>query len=317
MSEHGMSDKVEVKNIFEPGGGSHGDGMGGLGAMAAIAALGNRNEQGAGAFLPALAAMGHRGHDGMGMGGIGAGLVGGIIGGLLFNRRGGFGGDDGGCSNGGGISAGQAAFDQTILTGITGLTAAVPTVALQTQNAVQSSIGALALGTQQGLANVKDTVQNSSAVELVAISGVKDSVQNTAAALAAALCNVNQNISSQGCQTRELVASSTTAILQRLSQDVIDGLRHERDRAERSIEVNALRSQVEVTQTVNTTQTQAQAQAQVQAQFNELNNHMRRCFDMINVVHQEARSTNSNVIAGNAGAVTTGAQTSTPTNVNA
>jgi len=307
----GQHDKVDVQNIFKPGHGHDGGGGGGLGTMAAIAALGNRNDHSS-SMLPALMA----GHGGMGgMGGFGAGLVGGVLGGLLFNRRGLGGGDGDGTS---GPSCGQVAFDQTILNGITGLTAAVPTTALQTQNALQNSIGQLALADQQGFANTKDAVFATAVVTQGAVAGVKDAVQNTSAALAAALCNVNQNISAQGCMTREAIASSTTTILQKLDQNTIDELRHERDRAERSIEVNALRSQVDITNTNTATATQSQTQNQFQFQLQDLNNKFSRLCDLVNIVHQEARATNNNVIAGNTGAVTTGAQTSTasPTSVN-
>jgi len=74
---------------------------------------------------------------------------------------------------------------------------------------------------------------------------------------------------------------------------------------------------VEVNQTVNTNQTQAQAQAQAQFQFQDINNRIARLCDIVADVNQIARSTNANIIAGNQGAVVTGPQTSTPTNVNA
>ena len=53
---------------------------------------------------------------------------------------------------------------------------------------------------------------------------------------------------------------------------------------------------------------QAQAQAQSQAVFGDI---LRR----LEGLHQVAASTNSNIIAGNQGAVQTGAQSSTPTNI--
>lgn len=287
-------------NVFPGMGGDHG----GASTAATIAALGHRNQDGGMAALAPLAMMNH---GGLGGGGFAAGALGFVAGAVLSGRGrggllGGDGGGDGGC--------GQAAFDQTILNGVNGLTAAVPTVGLQTQIAINGSIGALALGTQQGLSNVKDAVQNIGGVNLAATGGVKDAVQSAFAIL-------NQNILEQGCQNRAVTLAATTQILQKLDQNTIDDLRERTARAERSIEVNALASRVEVNQTVNTTTLQNQQQAQGQFQIQALLDEVRACRREVAFVHQEARATNGNVIAGNTGAVTTGAQTSTPTNVNA
>jgi hypothetical protein len=64
-----------------------------------------------------------------------------------------------------------------------------------------------------------------------------------------------------------------------------------------------------VTQTVNQAQAQAQQQQQQQNDARDLRN-------ILAGVVQAIHATNSNVIAGNTGAVTTGAQTANPTNVN-
>lgn len=297
------SDKVNIHV-----GGEGGAGGGGMAAI--IAALGNRNQGGDNAALVASMLGNRNDNDGMNaMWPI-------ILLALLGRGRGGLGGDEGGCGPGG-VSPGQAALLQTILETAGATRAAVPQTALETQNAIQGAIGALALGGQQGFANVKDSVQAGLLATLAATAGVKDSVQNGFALQARDLAVINQNVSAQGCETREAVAASTTAILSRIDRSEIDELRHGRDRAERAIEVNALRSQVEVNQTVNTTTNQAQAQAQAQFQIQDVNNVLRRICDQLADVHQVARATNANIIAGNAGAVTTGAQTSTPTNVNA
>lgn len=305
IMEHGVSDKVEVKNIFEPGRGE-GGGMGGMGTAAVIAALGNRNEGGgAAAMLPALLA--GRGHDGLGMGGFGAGLVGGVLGGLLFGgRRGGlFGGDEGGGGGGAETRIDSTIVGTAVLTKLGSIEAAIPLASAQTENVILQQTNQITnLASQAQLANA------------AGFASVKDSVQNVGAALAQALCNVNQNISAQGCQTREAIAASTTAILQKIDANTIDDLRARADRAERSVEVNALRSTVEINNTATATSQQAQGQFQVQAQFQDLNNRIGRLVDLVSIVHQEARATNNNVIAGNTGAVTTGAQTANPTNVN-
>src|SRR6267154_3792793 len=114
MSEHGMSDKVEVKNIFEPG---RGGGMG---------------EGGLASALPLLLA-GRADHGGFGgMGGFGAGLVGGVLGGLIFNRRGGFGGGDDG---GGGAETriDSNIFGTAVLTKLGSIEAAIPLASAQTE----------------------------------------------------------------------------------------------------------------------------------------------------------------------------------------
>lgn len=307
MSE-GMSDKVEVKNIFEPGrGGGH---DGGLNAMAAIAALGNRNEQSASAFLPAMAMMGHRGHDGYGLGGgLGAGLVGGLIGGALFGGRGrgGLFGGGGECSDDGAETRVEnSVFNTAVLGKLGTIEGAIPLASAQTENvvlqqtnALTNALASLALGTQQAFGNTKDTVQNVGALNLSATN------------------NVNQNVLEQGCQTRAAVAAAATAILSRIDRFEIDDLRHRAERNERQVEIQSLRSNIEVNQTVNTTQQQAQQQSQWQFQLQDMNNRLGRLFDRVDIVHQEQKSTNANIIAGNSGAVVTGPQTSTPTAVNA
>jgi hypothetical protein len=284
-----------------------GGGEGGGGGMAAIiAALGNRN-QGSGDSAALIASMmgGHRDNDGMNS--MWPILLLALLGG---RKGGGLLGGDGDCGTAVGVTPAQAAILQTLLEGQSSLRAEVPTTALQTQNALEQVLASLALGTQQGFANTGDKVQSVGALQLTATTGVKDAVQSAFSVL-------NQNILDQGCKGREATQASTTAILSRIDRQEIDTLRHERDRFERQTEINSLRSQVEVNQTVNTTTNQAQAQAQAQFQIQDVNNVLRRICDQLADVHQTARATNANIIAGNQGAVVTGPQTSTPTNVNA
>ncbi len=173
-------------------------GEGGGGAMAAvIAALGNRNQGNDNAAL--IAALGNRNDDSnslaplMAMMGGGGGWgnrgMEGILPFLLLALlgRGGRGGPFGGGDDCGGGGAGVAALLQTLMEGQSALRAEVPTVGLETQNALQNSIAQFALGTQQGFANVKDSIQNGIAFLDRDIQGV------------------NQNVSAQGCQTRETV----------------------------------------------------------------------------------------------------------------
>lgn len=264
------SDKVSINVGGEGGGG------GGAGLAAVIAALGNRNQGNDNAAL--IAALGNRNDHSRDDGFSGGGMLGIVALLALLNRgRGGFGGDDG-CAPGG-IGAGHAALLQTLLEGQSNLRAEVPTTALETQNAIQSAVGALALGTQQGFANVKDSVQASLLANLTATSAVKDTVQT-------AFTVLNQNVSEQGCKTRETVQATSTAILQKLDQNEIDRLRHERDSALRTVDVNALRSQVEVNQTVTSTASAAQSQFQVQSQVNELAGLVRNLASIVAIGNQ-------------------------------
>lgn len=184
--------------------------------------------------------------DGFG-GGLGTGLVGGILGGLLFNRRGGFGGDGGD----GVTPILDNAANLAILAKLGTVEAAVPLTALQTQATISGEIGSLALGGQQGFANVKDAIQASAALQLTIAAGIKDAVQaNSLANLAAT--------NAQGDRIVALINSNEVANLQR--QLVVADLDRRDERSfgrSREVEVN-------VTQTVN--QAQAQAQAQLQAQ---------------------------------------------------
>ncbi len=279
---HDDEKHVHVHNIFK---GHKGGGMDGNNGLLAAALLGNQHT---------------RGDYGAGLGGgLGAGLLGGVLGGLIFNRRGGFGEGEADCAPGG-IGASQAAFDSTILNGITGLTAAVPTTALQTQNAIQSAIGSLALGTQQGLSNVKDAVQNSATANLIATNNVGTQVQT------GTLQNIIA-IGNDGDKTRALIQSISDMNLQRELGVAQALLAEERtSRRVRDVEVN-------VNQTVNQNQAQAQAQQQQQQQFASL-------FSLLHGVNNElqvARATNANLIVGNTGAVATGPQTANPVNVRA
>lgn len=311
------SDKV---NINVGGGEGRGGYDGGASIAAVIAALGNRNQGNDNAALVA-ALMNNRDRDrDDGLGGGVAGLVALMA---LLNRRGfGDGGDCGGDRDwggrdrDGGLSPGQAAALQTLMEGQSSLRAEGPENTLRAQGEILQAISELALADQAGFANVKDSVQAGLLATLAATSGVKDSVMNNSALLQRDLATVNQNVSAQGCQTRETVLASENRIIAKLDQNTIDDLRHRAERAERAVEVNALASRVEVNQTVTTTQAQAQAQGQIQAQFQDIGNVLRRVCDRLDAVHQVAQAANSNIIAGNTGAVVTGPQNNNPTNVN-
>lgn len=270
-----MADGINTDKVIVNAGGS---GDGGGGSMAAvIAALGNRNQGNDNAALiaalgnrndnqlgPLMAMLGNNNRDRDGMGEMWPLLL------LLLGRgRGGFGGGDDCCDDGHrDVSPAHAALLQTMTENLSDLRAQVPTTALQSQNAIQGAIAQLALADQQGFA------------------GVKDAVQSLALFQSNQLNNINQNVSDQGCKTRELVQSTSTAVLQRMDDLRIRELEHDRDRAERAIEVNSLRSQVEITNTNTATATQAQGQFQSQLQFQDINNKIDRLCGSINIANQ-------------------------------
>lgn len=225
--EMGMDNISDRVNINLPG--SDG-GSGGAGLAAVIAALGNRNEGSDNAAL--IAALGNR-NDGMSAM-LPALMAGGGFGGNQMNalwpiillallgrggKGGAFGGD--GCCDGGGDAINQLTLNQ-VLSKLGTLEGQVPNTALETQNAIQAALSSLALGTQQGFA------------------GVKDSVQASLLALSQAAAGINQNVSAQGCQTRERVDSDgdkTRALLvARFGQEDATKI------AELNAEVQALKS---------------------------------------------------------------------------
>jgi len=320
----GIMDKLNI-NVGDTSPGHHG-GDGGAGLAAVIAALGNRNQENLGPALiaalgnrnegdpnlgPLLGMLASKGHHDGGSSQWNSGFwIFGLIAllallrGNLFGRDGG----DGGAGRGGvglaellALNGGagapnnvaQVTFDQTILQMLNGLTSAVPQTALQTQNALQGALAQLALAGQQGF------------------SGVKDTVQNLSLYLSNQLNNINQNVSDQGCQTREMVEAGTCRVINTIKDSTIANLQAEL--AEARSDGRARVNELSITQSVNQTQAQSQQQQQIQAILPLLNQLV---FGMGNLT-QIAHATNSNVIAGNSAAVTTGAQTANPTNVRA
>jgi hypothetical protein len=241
---------------------------------------GGGGEGGLASALPLLLAGRADGGWGHGAGGFGAGLVGGVLGGALFGgRRGGlFGGD----SDNGGENRLQDNADTLAILGAIG----------SAKDATTSGFGTTALALSQGFANLKDSQQAGTFL------------------LSNQLNTINQNVSDQGCKTRETVLAAQGAIISKIDANTIAELTAELAESRhhgRSVEGN-----VTVSQTVN----QAQAQQQQQQQFQTQNDLLRQLFCEVAHTKQIAQATNQNIIAGNAGAVTTGAQTANPTNVN-
>lgn len=235
------------------------------------------------------------GNDGMGSG-LGAGLIGGLLGGVLFGNNGlgnnRFGRDD----SLGGIPA-AAAGDLALMAAIGNLK--------DTINAAQTGVTAqLSEGFAQTNTNTLQQTQlltaQASINQLMAIQ---------------ALNSVNQNVSDQGSRGRETTVADgtvTRTLINQLNTDNLNRLltvadldrRDEANRGrQREVEVN-------VTQTVAQNQLQLQAQQQQQQQGVLLSNICHLLGGLQNAV-----ATNSNLIIGNTGASTTGAQTANPVNV--
>jgi hypothetical protein len=235
------SDKVNI-NLGEGGGGSAGN------MAAVIAALGNRNQGSDNAAL--IAALGNRNDDSnnnlaplmAAMSGGGGGFGGGMNGilaiaalGLIFGRGGrgglfGGGGDD--CGNGEGRLQDNA-DTLAILQAISGA-----------KDATVSGFGTSALALSQGFANTKDAVQSLALFQTGQLN------------------SINQNVSDQGCRTRDAVQLGNTAILQAIADNKYEALKNEL--FEVRTRSHARETEINVSQTV--TQAQAQQQQQQQAQ---------------------------------------------------
>lgn len=182
---------------------------------------------------------------GLGAGGLGGGLLGGVLAAALFNRRGGVFGGEG--EGGGGAAVNQLTLNQ-VLTGIGDVKL---DVAEQTTT-LTNSLGQLALGIQQGFANVKDSVQANSLANLTATT------------------NGTQQVLQAICALGSKIDAGTIANLQAELAEVRGGLRG------KEVEVN-------VTQNV----AQAQAQQQTQAQINTLLAQFPLLFAQINRSNQD------------------------------
>lgn len=321
--DSGVDDRVNVHNIFKGPHGGGGDGGMGLAAIAGLMGRGG-HEGGLASALPLLLAGHHRGQEGVLGGGLGAGLLGGVLGGLLFNRRGLGGGDCGSSGDGGGSPCSVAL---TLANKLGTIEAAIPISAGNTQAAIgavganltattlqqtialQGDLAAQTLGIQQGLSNVKDTVQ---AVNL---------------GLATALGVLNQNVLTQGCETRAAVrddGDKTRAMLVARAQ-LEDATKISMQAAENAELRNELRRnsehaetklQITNTNTAVAAQTQRAELQQQQQQYQTIANALQTVMCEVAHTKQIAQATNQNIIAGNTGAVTTGAQAANPTNVN-
>jgi len=303
--------------------------------------------------LPALAAAGLAGAGGIGRGahaGLGAaagGAIGFVLGALLNGGTGGlFGGNRTVTNDLVTTTHLQAALNQqtqstntnAILQQLATIQQLIPEnegkvqLAIAQSQIAQSNIANQnAIMTAQGISGVNLGIAASTAATNQIVREAKDVSESGFAAGQLALANVHSNtlqglgqlglqaannlaaiaaaIRDDGDKTRALVTSFNDATLNRIittqANEIIE-LKGDRnlDRRTRETEVN-------VSQVVNQSQAQAQAQQQQQQQFLVLSNIASSLAGLTQLAH----ATNQNVIAGNTGAVTTGAQSANPVNV--
>lgn len=197
----------------------------------------------------------------------------------------------------------------------------------QSQNALQNQGNQNSLMALQGMAGINQNVAGATATIIASESAVKDTVNASAAAtslgiaglgtlaqqLAAGLslqgaqqtATIQTAIRDDGDKTRSLIIAQNDATLNRIIVEQANAIIELK--SQHAISANGLN----VSQTVNQVQAQSQAQQQQQQQFAILSNIAASLSGLTQIAH----ATNQNVIAGNAGAVTTGAQSANPVNV--
>jgi len=116
-------------------------------------------------------------------------------------------------------------------------------------------------------------------------------------------------IRDDGDRTRSLIIAQNDAYLNRIITEQANALIELKN--ERHVSGRSRETEVNVSQTVNQAQAQNQAQQQQQQQFAILGQISAALAGLTQVAH----ATNQNVIAGNTGAVSTGAQSANPVNV--
>lgn len=243
------------------------------------------------------------GGRGLGIGGgEGFGLGGGLLLGLLLGRGalGGFGAPGGEAAT----LVNMATKDDIMQQTLGDIKASIPFNEAQVQLALAQAVAQL---TNQNNANTQALQAGQTAAALTAstntalltrdIGAVDTNVDRQSTAIQIA-------ISADGEKTRALITNNQIAELnQRLTVAQLENAENRAIQREQNNSHN-------MTVTVN----QAQAQQQLQAQRQEFTlNTLLNCFSQL--AGQVARATNSNVIVGNTGASTTGAQTANPTNV--
>lgn len=207
---------------------------------------------------------------------------------------------------------------------------AFDTVAMQSLNAIGAAIPAATGLVADKVTTVGGQLQNAIAAGFAAQT--TNTLQQTfllsqqlaaaQAALQSELCTINQNVSAQGCATREAVVAGDTATQNLINKLNTDNLQRELGVAQVALlESNRRRDHDQVIAQITNTNTAVAAQQQGQAQFQQqqIANTVAALVPAVSALISQnafARATNSNLNVGNTGAVTTGAQTSTASPVN-
>lgn len=242
------------------------------------------------------------GDGGMGLGG---GLIGGVLLGALLGRNGGLFGGNGGEANGL-----QSSIDTNIILQSLGdIKAAVPLAEAQVQLALAGAQADITSQSLQQTIALQNQGFNAQLSTLSGFNSLGDKVDALAAANALAIAtnqfNCVQATMADGEKTRALISSidkqNDNRLITAQANEIIELRGDQRRESDRhGIEINMINNQ-------NQNQMQFQQQQQVLSGLAHL----------LADVSQVARATNSNVIVGNTGASTTGAQTASPTNVRA
>lgn len=295
--KEGVEQMISTANT-EVGGG----GMGGLGGLAALAALSNRGGWGTGTAL---------------------GATGTALGALaLLSNLGGRGGLFGGRDGGDGAVTDINAIDNAIefntiqqtlgdiKTGVALNQASNEATTLEQTIALNNTLNQLAMGTTAGFYNLKDTVTNQTGLVLAQGANINQNILATG-------CAIERQIANDGDKTRALIVNQFERAQAEKINALETALAAEAARRHTDGRFNELTITNTNTNTATATAAQLQAQYQQQLQFQNQGALLAQIAAGLGNLTQIAHATNSNIIAGNSGAVLTGPQTSTPTNVSA
>lgn len=268
--------------------------------------------------------------------GLGAGLLGGILGGALLGgnngflgRNNNFNGNVEGIVTPTQLTAALAGVTETqnnstVLQTLGDIKAAIPLAEGQVQLALagaQADINSnISTGLQvaiAGQAGINKNISDSLASAIAGQGVIRDAINQVGTTVNLGIANLataglqntyalNTAIRDDGEKTRALLISQNEANLQRMLTVAENALLEQR-----AIGRSAA-TEVNVSQVVTQVQAQAQAQQQQQQQLILLA-QIAAGFNGL----QNAVATNSNLIVGNTGPTTTGAQTANPVNVNA
>lgn len=275
------------------------------------------------AGTPALVANGGYG-DGLGGGGLLAlallaGRGGFGFGGDGFGHRGNWGGE--GCVTPTNLTAGltgvtDAIQNTEVMAALGDIKASVPLSEAQMQLALAGAQSDITSQSMQQTIALQQQGFNGQLANLAGFANTKDAVDSlsTQVAIGQGVTNTNierlgwqlsKEIGCDGDKTRALVNSIEQANLNRIITTQAAELAELRNESSRARD----RHGIEITMTNN----QAQAQLQAQAQQQQIAN-LTSC---LHGVSQLAQATNQQLIIGNSGVTTGGAQHNNPTNVNA